>query len=201
MISNHLSMVEQLRPASDELSSLTAQYLAAGGRIEEAEPYHYKPKPVTYSNQMPPAPKPFVRRRVEPVEPVEPPSPTPLEIQKEQRRKRVELVMQLAPTHTQSEVIDATGIGRRTLLAMSKEFGFSFKRSSHGGFNSPERAKALAEREVLLVERIKAYKELGISRRRACVKLHITNNTLKRILDKYSLDYPMSGAGGNRCAA
>ncbi|NWA43843.1 hypothetical protein HX871_07115 [Pseudomonas reactans] len=65
MISNHLSLVEALRPASDELAAAVDQYLAAGGKIEVAEPYHYKPKPITYSNQMPPAPKPFVRRKVE----------------------------------------------------------------------------------------------------------------------------------------
>ena len=198
MISNHLSLVEALRPASDELAAQVEQYLAAGGKIDVAEPIGYKPKPITYSNQMPPAPKPFVRRRVEPIEP---PPPTPLEIRQEQRRKRVELVMQLAPTHTQSEVIEITGIGRRTLLAMSKEFDFKFKRSAHGGHNSPERKKALAERDAVLVERIKAYKELGISRRRVCVKLHITSGTLKRILEKYSIEYPMSAAGGNRCAA
>ena len=198
MISNHLSLVEALRPASDELAAQVEQYLAAGGKIEVAEPIGYKPKPITYSNQMPPAPKPFVRRRVEPMAP---PPPTPLEIQQEQRRKRVEWVMELAPDHTQSEVIDITGIGRRTLLSMSKEFDFKFKRSSHGGHNSPERKKALAERDAVLVERIKAYKELGISRRRVCVKLHITSGTLKRILEKYSIEYPMSAAGGNRCAA
>lgn len=198
MISNHLSLVEALRPASDELAAQVAEFVADGGKIEVAEPIGCKPKPITYSNQMPPAPKPFVRRRVEPIEP---PPPTPLEIRQEQRRKRVELVMQLAPTHTQSEVIEITGIGRRTLLAMSKEFDFKFKRSAHGGHNSPERKKALAERDAVLVERIKAYKELGISRRRVCVKLHITSGTLKRILEKYSIDYPMSAAGGNRCAA
>jgi hypothetical protein len=198
MISNHLSLVEALRPASDELAAQVAEFMAAGGEIEQAPAYNYKPKPITYSNQMPPAPKPFVRRRVEPIEP---PPPTPLEIRQEQRRKRVELVMQLAPTHTQSEVIEITGIGRRTLLAMSKEFDFKFKRTTHGGHNSPERKKALTERDAVLVERIKAYKELGISRRRVCVKLHITSGTLKRILEKYSIDYPMSAAGGNRCAA
>ena len=109
--------------------------------------------------------------------------------------------MELAPDHTQSEVIDLPGIGRRTLLSMSKEFDFKFKRSAHGGHNSPERKKALAERDAVMVERIKAYKELGISRRRVCVKLHITSGTLKRILEKYSIDYPISAAGGNRCAA
>ena len=197
MISNHLSLVEALRPKSNELADQIAEFVAAGGKIDVVEPPP-PPKPVVYVPQEPPAPKPFVRRRAEPVVP---PPPTPLEIQQEQRRKRVEWVMELAPDHTQSEVIDITGIGRRTLLSISKEFDFKFKRSAHGGHNSPERKKALAERDAVLVERIKAYKELGISRRRVCVKLHITSGTLKRILEKYSIDYPMSAAGGNRCAA
>lgn len=197
MISNHLSLVEALQPKSNELADQIAEFVAAGGKIEVAEPPP-PPKPVVYVPQEPPAPKPFVRRRAEPVVP---PPPTPLEIQQEQRRKRVEWVMELAPDHTQSEVIDITGIGRRTLLSMSKEFDFKFKRSAHGGHNSPERKKALAERDAVLVERIKAYKELGISRRRVCVKLHITSGTLKRILETHSIDYPMSAAGGNRCAA
>lgn len=65
MISNYLSLVEALRPASDELAAQVARFLAGGGQIEEAAPIGYKPKPITYSNQMPPALKPFVRRRVE----------------------------------------------------------------------------------------------------------------------------------------
>lgn len=197
MISNHLGMVEALRPASNELAAAVEQFLAAGGQIEVAKPPP-PPKPVVYVPQEPPAPKPFVRRRTEPAVP---PPPTPLEIQQEQRRKRVEWVMELAPDHTQSEVIDITGIGRRTLLSMSKEFDFKFKRSSHGGHNSPEFIKAAAEREASLAEQINAFKELGISRLRLCVKLHITGTTLTRILEKYSIDYPKSRAGGQRCAA
>ena len=198
MISNHLSMVEALRPASDELAAQVEQYLAAGGQIEEAAPIGYKPKPIIYSTQMPPAPKPFVRRRVEPVAP---PPPTPLERQEEQRRQRVAKVMELAPTHTQKEVALATGIGRRTLLSMSKEFGFSFKRVHCLPNSSREHKAAIAKHELILAERIKAYKELGISRRQVCEKLHITNNTLKRLLDEHEIDYPLSRAGGNRCAA
>lgn len=197
MISNHLSMIAELRPASDELASQVAEFVAAGGEIEVFEPPPPL-KPVVYVPQEPPAPKPFVRRRTEPAAP---PPPTPLEIQQEQRRKRVEWVMELAPDHTQSEVIDITGIGRRTLLSMSKEFDFKFKRSSHGGYNSHGFIKAAAEREASLVERINAFKELGISRRRLCVKLHITGTTLTRILEKHSIDYPKSRAGGQRCAA
>ena len=50
MISNHLSLVEQLRPKSNELAAQVAQFLASGGQIKVAEPIGYKPKPITYSN-------------------------------------------------------------------------------------------------------------------------------------------------------
>lgn len=198
MISNHLSMIEELRPTSDELAAQVAEYLASGGQIEEGPASGYIPKPITYSSQMPPAPKPFVRRRVEPIAP---PPLTPLERQEEERRQRVAKVMELAPTQTQKEVALATGIGRRTLLSMSKEFGFSFKRVHQPPNSSPEHREAIAKHELILAERIKAYKELGISRRQVCEKLHITNNTLKRLLAENAIDYPMSRAGGNRCAA
>ncbi|NMX98617.1 hypothetical protein HBO43_18645 [Pseudomonas veronii] len=198
MISILRNEVERLRPAHDELAAQMAEFVASGGEIEVAPPTGYKPKPITYSNQMPPAPKPFVRRRVEPIAP---PPITPLERQEEERRQRVAKVMELAPTHTQKEVALATGIGRRTLLSMSKEFGFSFKRVHHLPNSSPEHKAAIAKHELILAERIKAYKELGISRRQVCEKLHITNNTLKRLLDEHEIDYPLSRAGGNRCAA
>jgi hypothetical protein len=198
MISILQDEVERLRPASNELAAAVEQFIAVGGRIEEGPASGYIPKPITYSNQMPPAPKPFVRRRIEPVEP---PPPTPLERQEEQRRQRVAKVMELAPTHTQKEVGLATGIGRRTLLSMSKEFGFSFKRVHHSRNPSPEQQAAIAKHELILAERIKAYRDLGISRHQVCEKLHITNTTLKRLLEDHSIDYPKSSAGGNRCAA
>lgn len=36
MISNHLSMIEELRPVSDELAAQIAEFVAAGGEIEVA---------------------------------------------------------------------------------------------------------------------------------------------------------------------
>ena len=94
MISNHLSLVEALRPASDELAAAVDQYLAAGGKIEVAEPYHYKPKPITYSNQMPPMPKPFVRRKAE-VNPL--PVPLPRAKRHDQGRIRQPLRAAIRP--------------------------------------------------------------------------------------------------------
>lgn len=188
MISNHLGMVEALRPASNELAAAVEQFLAAGGQIDVAKPPP-PPKPVVYVPQEPPAPKPFVRRRTETIPLAD---PTPAELREEKRMKRVELVMQLAKTHTQKEVIVATGIARRTLLGMSKEFGFSFKR----GHPEPTYTN-----DPALVEQIKACKEQGLSRRQACEKLRIIHTTLARIVDRYEIDYPKSKAGGSRCAA
>jgi DNA-directed RNA polymerase subunit N (RpoN/RPB10) len=199
-VSNHLSLVEALRPKSNELADQIAEFVAAGGQIVEAEPYHYKPKPITYSNQMPPTPKPFVRRRVEavplPVEPTE-----RADVRVAARRKNAEQVMALAPTHTQTEVMQVLGICRRTLLSMSKEFGFQFKRTNHGGYNGPERQKQLLERDEKYGERIKAFKELGITRRQCCGRLAISNKTLERLLAKFGIDYPKARRGSTSCAA
>lgn len=198
MISNHLSLVEALRPASDELAAQVEQYLAAGGQIEEAAPIGYKPKPITYSNQMPPAPKPFVRRRVEACQPLK---ADPIDPRAERRAKQAEQAKALAATHTQTEACFALGMTSKTVKALAKDFGFTFKRSTHGGYNGPERKKEIAARDAKFAERIKAFKELGLSRRVVCGKLAISNGTLERILDEYGIDYPKARKGSNSCAA
>lgn len=200
MISILHNEVERLRPAQEELAAQVAEFVAAGGRIEEGPASGYIPKPITYSNQMPPAPKPFVRRRVEPVSLTEPTN-TKLEERIEARKKRVEKVMELAPSHTQGEVSKMTGIGRRALLNMSLEFKFKFKTSPRGRHGNPDRMKALAERDAKLAERIKAFMEIGISRRKVCGKLGINTKTLARVLKNHAIDYPLSKPGGERCAA
>jgi DNA-directed RNA polymerase subunit N (RpoN/RPB10) len=192
--------VERLRPASNELAAAVEQFLAAGGKIEEGPSSGYIPKPITYSNQMPPAPKPFVRRRVQaaplPVEPEE-----HADARTEARLKRVEQVKALAPTHSQTEVIQALGISRGTLLSMSKEFGFQFKRTRQSGIHSPDRQRLLMERDQNYAERIKAFKELGITRRQCCGKLAISNTTLERLLEQFDIDYPKARRGSTSFAA
>ncbi|MEB0108271.1 hypothetical protein [Pseudomonas sp. MH9.3] len=197
MISNHLSMIEELRPAADELAAQVAEFVAAGGEIEVAEPPP-PPKPVVYVPQEPPAPKPFVRRRAEPLPPT---PPTKREDQIEARRQRAVRVMELAPHHSQSEVANMTGISRRMLLNMSREFNFKFKAVPPGRHGNPDRIKAMAERDARFAERIKAFMEIGVSRRKVCGKLGISAKTFARILKNHAIDYPLSTPGGTRCAA
>lgn len=197
MISILKNEVERLRKSSNELAAQVAEFVAAGGEIEEAPPYNYKPKPITYRNQMPPTPKPFVRRRVE----AEPLPIAPLDARHDRRVKQAEQVKELAPTHTQSEVSMALGMTSKTLKSLASEFGFAFKRSNHGGYNGVERKAELAQRDAKFAERIRAFKELGITRRQVCGKLAISNKTLVRILTEHGIDYPKACLGRPSCAA
>ncbi|CAI8803639.1 HTH_7 domain-containing protein [Pseudomonas sp. IT-P74] len=197
MISNHLSLVEALRPISNELTAQVEQYLAAGGKIEEAAPYNYKPKPISYSNQMPPAPKPFVRRRVD----ATPPPPDAFDARQQARERLVDQVRGLSSTHTQVEVAAAVGVSRKSIYNIAKEHGITFQRPTRGGANDALRKEQADARDAKYAERIRAFMELGITRRRCCGKLAIGNKAFERIIAAHSIDYPKARQGSNSCAA
>ena len=197
MISNHLSLVEQLRPKSNELAAQVAQFLASGGQIKVAEPIGYKPKPISYSNQMPPAPKPFVRRRVE----APPPPPTAFDARQQAREKLLDQVRGLSTTHTQVEVAAAVGISRKAIYNIAKEHDITFQRPTRGGANDSARLEQVAARDARLVERIRAFLELGITRRQCCGRLAIGNKAFERIIKAHGIDYPKAHQGSTSCAA
>ena len=197
MISNHLSLVEALRPKSNELAAQVDKYLAAGGKIEEADPIGYKPKPVSYSNQMPPAPKPFVRRR-----PPAPPQPlSAQDIRHQERVQQLERIREMAPTHTQAEVVEALGISRRTLYNIAQAHNLTFKGAARGRLTGKDREQDLEARDAKFAERIRAFLELGITRRQACGRLGIANKTFERIIADHGIDYPKARRGCTSCAA
>ena len=197
MISNHLSLVEALRPKSNELAAQVDKYLAAGGKIEEAEPIGYKPKPVSYSNQMPPTPKPFVRRR-----PPAPPQPlSAQDIRHQERVKQLERIREMAPTHTQAEVVEALGISRRTLYNIAQAHNLTFKGAARGRLTGKDREQDLEARDAKFAERIRVFLELGITRRQACGRLGIANKTFERIIADHGIDYPKARRGCTSCAA
>ena len=197
MISNHLSLVEQLRPKSNELAAQVARFLASGGQIKVAEPIGYKPKPISYSNQMPPAPKPFVRRRVE----APPPPPTAFDARQQAREKLVDQVRGLSSTHTQVEVAAAVGISRKAIYNIAKEHEITFQRPTRGGANDSARLEQVAARDARLAERIRAFLELGITRRQCCGRLAIGNKAFERIIKAHGIDYPKAHQGSTSCAA
>ncbi|MGS0546569.1 hypothetical protein ACU8WE_29955 [Pseudomonas parakoreensis] len=65
MISNHLNLVEQHRPDAESISERIAQYLAAGGRIEQLKSPPRNPLPPPRSNKI--DPETVLKRRPKPI--------------------------------------------------------------------------------------------------------------------------------------
>lgn len=196
MISNHLSLVEALRPASDELATQVAEFVAAGGEIEKIEPPP-PPKPVVYVPPEPPAPKPFVRRKSEA-------DALPLDkddIRTQERLRLVEQIRQLGITHTQTEVAAALGVSRRLIYNHAARYDITFKAPTRGGARNLVHNVVDKERDAKLAERIRAFMELGISRRQCCGKLAIGSKAFERIIATHGIDYPKARQGGTSCAA
>ena len=197
MISILRNEVERLRPAQEELAAQVAEFVAAGGRTEEGPASGYKPKPISYSTQMPSAPKPFVRRRA-------PAPPQPLsaqDIRHQERMQQLERIREMAPTHTQAEIVEALGISRRTLYNIAQTHDLTFKGAARGRLTGKDREEHLEARDAKFAERIRAFLELGITRRQVCGRLGIANKTLERILANHGIDYPKARRGCTSCAA
>ena len=197
MISILQNEVERLRPASEDIAARTALFLATGGRIEEGPASGYVPKPITYKTQMPPAPKPFVRRRVEA-------APLPLDredVREQARLKLVEHMRQLSATHTQTEAAAALGISRRNVYKHATMNDITFKKPERGGANNNYRRDQMGERDAKYAERIRAFLELGITRRQCCGKLAINNKAFERIIAAHGIDYPKARRGSTSCSA
>ncbi|MGE7815405.1 hypothetical protein ACQKMW_18525 [Pseudomonas sivasensis] len=196
MISILRNEVERLRPAHDELAAQMAEFVASGGEIEEVEPPP-PPKPVEYVPQQPPAPKPFVRRKAGA-------DALPLDkedIRTQARLKLVEQIRQLGVTHTQTEVAAALGVSRRLIYNHAARYDITFKAPTRGGARNLVHNVIDTERDVKFAERIRAFMELGISRRQCCGKLAIGSKAFERIIATHGIDYPKARQGGTSCAA
>lgn len=146
---------------------------------------------------MPPAPKPFVRRRVEA-------EALPLDkddIRTQARLKLVEQIRQLGVTHTQTEVAAALGVSRRLIYNHAARYDITFKAPTRGGARNLVHNVVDKERDAKLAERIRAFMDLGISRRQCCGKLAIGNKAFERIIAANGIDYPKARQGKTSCAA
>jgi len=65
MISNHLNLVEQHRPDAEAISERVAQYLAAGGQIDQLKSPPPKPLPPPRSKKI--DPETVLKRRPKPI--------------------------------------------------------------------------------------------------------------------------------------
>ena len=115
--------------------------------------------------------------------------------------QQLERIREMAPTHTQAEIVEALGISRRTLYSIAQAHDLTFKGAARGRLTGKDREEHLEARDAKFAERIRAFLELGITRRQVCGRLGIANKTLERILANHDIDYPKARRGCTSCAA
>ncbi len=199
-ISTDLNMVKALDPDRHALAIQMEAFLNKGGTIEVLRGPSFVPPPVRHE------PPPTVKAK--PVE-AKPEVVTQLtkmtmrELEREERaaiavKARADLVEQvktLAETMSYAQVMDRTGLSRKILYTMAKAHGFSFQPAGYRNGWSANRGVADEAHDAKLAERIKAFKEIGLSRNQAQGQCGITFKTFVRILDKFDIDYPKRIAG------
>lgn len=166
MISNHLSMVEALRPACNELSALTAQYLAMGGEIHEGPAFGYRPDEI-YLHY----PPDFQRATV-----------------KEKSNELVCRVRKLAETMTIEEAMAETGMPRGKLRGLANRNHFSFKRAT-GRWTAPNRVTG--DKEAALAKQIYECMELKMTQNQARIHIGISYKLIQRLIRDYNIPYPV----------
>lgn len=200
-ISHELSMIQMNAPRSAELASDIEAFLRAGGTIQELASFKYAPPPIRHE----PEPSKLVAPRRRAVSPNKFGRMTQRDIERAARAKEradlVERIKGLALTMTQSEVQQLTGINRRKLLTLSQDNGFTYKKPTRSGANDSARLEQVAARDARLAERIRAFLELGITRRQCCGRLAIGNKAFERIIKALGIDYPKAHQGNTSCAA
>ena len=199
-ISNDLNMVKELDPQRHELALQMEAFLEKGGTIEVLRGPSFVPPPVRHE------PPPTVKAKPTEAKPevvTQLTKMTMRELEREERaaiavKARADLVEQvktLAETMSYAQVMDRTGLSRKILYTMAKAHGFSYQPAEYRNGWSANRGVADEAHDAKLAERIKAFKEIGLSRNQAQGQCSITFKTFVRILNKFNIDYPKRRAG------
>jgi hypothetical protein len=199
-ISTDLNMVKELDPQRHELALQMEDFLENGGTIEVLQGPSFVPPPVRHD------PPPTVKART--VNRVVADAPymdkiTQREIEREERTARraqekadlIDRVRSLAQTMTYAQAVECTGMSRRALQKIAVENDFKFKSALPNSRQSYLRGAANEAKHAKDAERIKAFKEIGLSRNQAAAQLGVTFRTFNLLLDKFAIDYPKRKAG------
>lgn len=194
MISTELSMIQMLNPQRHELALLQQAFLNKGGTIQVLEGPTFEPPPPRH--EPPPSMKAAKPKR-------EPPKQNWLDkmaqrdLEREERAAKrdlekaelMERVRKLAETATYIQAELQTGLARRTLQRLAVEGGFKFRPA----INSRRPQRTSEADDLKNAERIRAFKEIGLSRYQAMSRIGVTHKTFSRLLLKFEIDYPVRG--------
>lgn len=199
-ISTDLNMVRELDPQRHELALLQEAFLEKGGTIEVLRGPSFIPPPVRHE------PPPTVKAK--------PAARLPeksnwldkmamRDIEREERamqraKERIDLIEHirtLAATMTYAQAVLRLGMSRRNLQKIAVENGFKFQPAVTNTRHPQLRGAANEAKHAADAERIKAFKEIGLSRNQAMIQLGVTFKTFTMLLTKFNIDYPKAIRG------
>lgn len=201
MISNLTNDVAYHRREANELASNVEAFLSKGGTIEVLEGPSFKPRERFEPPPSIKAPKPVAAKPEEVPVFVDKMTLRAIEraerqaIAAKDREKLVAQVKKLAETMCYSEVSQRTGLSRKMLYTMSTQHDFKFKPAPYRNGADKKRGVADEKHDANTIERINAFKEIGLSRNQAIDQLGVTFRTFNRLLAKFDIDYPKRTKG------
>jgi len=192
MISNHLSLVEALRPKSNELAAQFDQIPGRRRKDRRSRTHRVQAKADQLQHPNAAGAKAICSAA---------PACSASTVVRSRHSPSGERIREMAPTHTLAEVVEALGISRRTLYNIAQAHNVTFKGAARGRLTGKDREQDLEARDAKFAERIRAFLELGITRRQACGRLGIANKTFERIIADQGIEYPKARRGCNSCGA
>ena len=165
-VSNHLSLIEELRQASNDIAAATEKFLATGGEIDTSGRPKPQPEVLASLKRPPTFHSPAVKTGVE---------------------LQVARIREMATTMSRRDICEREGITLGVLKGIAGRYGIKFpirpKQPS-----PPNRVDSI--RDAFLVVRVKDCIAAGISRQQCCNTLKISYNLLNRLIEDYGIDYP-----------
>lgn len=179
MISNHSSLINERRPSVDLMTAQVEAFVASGGKIQQAPPSLRIERPIILCAPRDEAADLKYKSARQAAD---------------EKQAFVDKIREMAKTMTQKDIVDATGVGRKVLIAMGQKHGFAFR---FGRESQPSPAGSLIDRtrDAGRVERILAFKEIGLTRAQTIRKLEISEKLLHRLLTENDIDYPKQVSG------
>ncbi|WP_432755323.1 hypothetical protein [Pseudomonas sp. WMBT8] len=199
MISNHLSMVEALRPACNELAHDIEAFLISGGTIQVLEGPNFRPPPARHHPA--PRPKPAKAASQEPKQMTCLDKMALRDIERDEMKalrdkakdEELEYVRKLAETMTYTQAILITGMHLRTLHRLAEKGGFKFQRSDSR--SNKDLRFIDEERDARNAGLIREFLARGFSRNQARESTQTTRKSFERLLEKFGIDYPKDTKG------
>ncbi|MFJ4385522.1 hypothetical protein ACIP02_14375 [Pseudomonas sp. NPDC089408] len=159
---------------SIDLEAAKAAFFASGGQLVVLEGFTYQPLPQRKH------PEPCRKRR-------KGPPPVQNGTRQEMAMARADLVAKMAETMTCREASLELNVSQSSLWDMAKRYGFKFLPGNRGKHTETPETE---DRDARLAERIRALRDIGVSRYAAALKLEIGHSTLNRIVEKFDIDFP-----------